>query len=155
MRRLINQFKEPIYKDDLKRVLLYCGLSSVLFGALAGALQFLAFTTIGIGFSIVIYMIAFMIGKELRDKVFTYHILYSVLGVAFFFIGCYFYSVSLEMFIYKDFLGSLSFSSFINNVFSFFNYKNYLNGNAFNCVLDLIIMIFCVMTVWKMSRFRK
>ena len=155
MRRLINQLKEPIYKDDLKRVLLYCSLSSILFGVLAGALQYFAFWITGVGFTIFIYMIAYMVGKELRDRVFTYHILYSILGVVFFFVGCYFYSVSLEMFLYRNIISAFSFTSFITNVFSFLNFKTYLSGNIFNCILDLIIMIFCVMTVWKMSRYRK
>ena len=155
MRRLINQFKEPIYKDDLKRVLLYCAISSALFGVLAGALQFFAIMTAGLGFSIVIYMIAYMIGKELRDRVFTYHILYSVLGVIFFFVGCYFYSVSLEAFFSRDLLNAFSFEAYICNVLGFLNFKSYSGLGIINNILDIIIMCFCVATIWKMSTYRK
>ena len=95
LRRIINQFKETIYKDDLKNVLIYCFISAVLFGTLAGALQYFANLTLGLGFGILIYFIAYMIGKELRDRVFTYHILYSVLGVVFFFIGYIIYNINI------------------------------------------------------------
>ena len=127
MRKIINQFKEPIYKDDLKRVLLYCTISALLFGTLAGALQYLAMTALQITTSIVIYLIAYMIGKELRDRVFTYHILYSVLGVLFFFLGYFTYCISYLLFIYKDISFALtylfSYGGLINFVFGFLNFS--------------------------------
>lgn len=159
MRRLINQFKEPIYKDDLKRVLLYCSISAVLFGVLAGALQYFANITMGLGFSIVIYLIAYMIGRELRDRVFTYHILYSVLGVLFFILGYIIYNASFYAFIVKDVLFGIkmvfSFEGLIFNVFRFLNPLTYIGDAILNNILDLIIIIFCVMTVWRMSTYRK
>ena len=155
MRKLLNQFKEPIYKDDLKRVLLYCGISALLFGALAGALQYLAIITLGITTYIVIYLIAYMIGKELRDRVFTYHILYSILGILFFFVGYLIYYVSYASFIYKDILFAISYvfspSGLLYLVFGFLDFKTDIIGS----ILDIIILIFCVMTIWRMSIYRK
>ena len=58
LRRIINQFKQPIYKDDLNNVLLYCFVNAVMFGVLAGALQYFANLTLGLGFSILVYFIA-------------------------------------------------------------------------------------------------
>ena len=117
LRRIINQFKEPIYKDDLNNVLLYCFINSVLFGALAGALQYFANITLGLGFGILVYFIAYMIGRELRDRVFTYHILYSILGVAFFFIGYIFYNISYLTFVTRDLMISLEFVFSSNGFF--------------------------------------
>ena len=155
MRKLLNQFKEPIYKDDLKRVLTYCGISAVLFGALAGALQYLAIITLNITTAIVIYLIAYMIGKELRDRVFTYHILYSVLGVLFFFLGYLIYYVSFASFIYKDILFALTYvfspSGLLNLDFGFVDFKTDIIGS----ILDILILIFCIMTIWRMSTYRK
>ena len=159
MRKLINQFKEPIYKDDLKRVLIYGSISAVLFGVLAGALQYFAVISLGTMFSIAIYLIAYMVGKELRDRVFTYHILYSVLGVLFFFVGCLFYNASFTAFISGDILlgivSGLSFDGLISFVFSFLNFKTYVGTGIVNNILDILIMFFCVMTVWRMSTYRK
>ena len=155
MRKLLNQFKETVYKDDLKRVLTYCSISAILFGVLAGALQYLAIITLNITTSIVIYIIAYMIGKELRDRVMTYHILYSILGVVFFFLGYIFYNVSYAAFIYKDIPFVLSYffspNGFLNLAFGFIDFKY----DPFGSILDIIIMIFCIMTVWRMSAYRK
>ena len=155
MRKLLNQFKETVYKEDLKRVLTYCSISAILFGVLAGALQYLAIITFNITTSIVIYLIAYMIGKELRDRVMTYHILYSILGVVFFFLGYIFYNVSYAAFIYKDIPFVLSYilspNGFLNLAFGFVDFKY----DVFGSILDIIIMIFCIMTVWRMSTYRK
>ncbi len=159
MRRIINQFKQPIYKDDLKNVLLYCFINALLFGVLAGALQYFANITIGIGFSILVYLIAYMIGRELRDRVFTYHILYSVLGVVFFFIGYIIYNISYLTFALRDLEFSLrlmfSSNAFIGIVFPFLDIRTYYGANIFNNIIDIIIIIFSVMTLWNMSCYRK
>ena len=64
MRKLINQFKEKIYKDDLKNCILYGLLNMLLFSILAGAVQFYANTYIGIGFGLLVYLIAYMIEQD-------------------------------------------------------------------------------------------
>ena len=96
-----------------------------------------------------------MIGKELRDRVFTYHILYSVLGVLFFFLGYFTYCISYLLFIYKDISFALtylfSYGGLINFVFGFLNFSE----NILNNILDIIIIIFCIMTIWRMSTYRK
>ena len=159
MRRLINQFKQPLYKDDLKRVLVYCFFNAVLFGALAGALQFIANITHGLGFSLLIYFIAYMIGRELRDRVFTYHILYSVLGVVFFIIGYLFYNISYMTFVIRDVFISLKLifspTGFIGFVFPFLDIRTYSGTNILNNILDIFIFIFSIMTIWRMSCYRK
>jgi hypothetical protein len=159
LRRIINQFKEPIYKDDLKRVLMYCSLNAVLFGILAGALQFFANITIGIGFSLLVYFIAYMIGRELRDRVFTYHILYSVLGIVFFLVGYVFYNISYLTFITRDFFFSVkiifSIDGFMGLVFPFLDIRTYFGQNILNNILDIFVFVFSVMTIWRMSTYRK
>ena len=130
MRRIINQFKEPIYKDDLKRAILYGFLSTLLFGTLAGALQYFANITLGLEFGILIYMIAYMIGREFRDRIYTYHILYSVLGVVFFILGYFIYHFTIVLFSFKSLSVALQF--FFSNfglsitVFKIFNLNFYL-----------------------------
>lgn len=159
MRKIINLLKEPIYKDDLHRVLLYGILNAVLFGVFAGALQFFANIYLGLGFSIVIYMIAYMIGKELRDRVFTYHILYSILGIVFFLIGYLFYNISYASFVLRDIVVAIQFVFSLDGLFGFafrfLNIYSYVGINIFNNIMDIIILIFCFMTVWRMSTYRK
>ena len=160
LKRIINQFKEPIYKDDLKRVLLYCFLNTLLFSILAGAIQYFANITLGfLEFSILIYMIAYMIGKELKDKVFTYHILYSVLGVVFFIVGYFIYHFTIILFSFKNLSVTLQF--FFSNiglsitVFKIFNLNLYLGIGIFYNIIDILVIVFSILTVWRMSTYRK
>ena len=158
LRKIINQFKQPLYKDDLKNVLLYCLINAILFGVLAGALQYFANITIGIGFSILVYFIAYMIGRELRDRVFTYHILYSVLGIAFFFIGYVFYNISYLTFVTRNLSFSLELifsNGFITYLFPFLNLKTYVGINIMNNLIDIFIIVFSGITIWRMSTYRK
>ena len=159
MRRLINLFKEPIYKDDLKRALLYGSINMLLFGVLAGALQFFANAYIGIGFSLLVYLIAYMIGKEIRDRIFTYHITYSILAVVFFLAGYILYNISYYVFISRDLSLAvhyvLSWSGMKYLVFGFLNFKTYVGVDILYNILDLIIMIFCILTAWRMPMYKK
>ena len=159
MRRIINLFKEPIYKDDLKRVLTYGTISMILFGALAGALQFFANAYIGLGFGLLIYLIAYMIGKEIRDRIFTYHILYSLLGVVFFFTGYVIYNITYYFFIVRDLGFAISYVLSLGGIkyllFGFLNFKTYVGMDILYNIFDILIMVFCVLTVWRMPIARK
>lgn len=159
MRRLINLFKEPIYKDDLKRVLIYGSIAMLLFGILAGALQFFANMYLGIGFGLLIYLIAYMVGKEIKERIFTYHILYSVLAVVFFLIGYIIYNISYYVFVIRDLSFAihyvLSWGGMKYLVFGFLNFQTYVGADVIYNILDLLIMIMCILTVWRMPMYKK
>lgn len=159
MRRLINLFKEPIYKDDLKRVLIYGSIAMLLFGILAGALQFFANMYLGIGFGLLIYLIAYMVGKEIKERIFTYHILYSVLAVVFFLIGYIIYNISYYVFVIRDLSFAihyvLSWGGMKYLVFGFLNFQTYVGADIIYNILDLLIMIMCILTVWRMPMYKK
>lgn len=159
MNRLLNLFKQPIYQDDLKRVLMYGSLNMLAFGVLAGALQFFANSYLGIGFSLLIYLIAFMIGKEIRERTFNYHILYSVLSVVFFIVGYVIYKISYYSFLTHDPILSLQFifssHGFKAAVLPFLNLSSYTGIYAFNNVLDILILVFCIVTAWNFPKYSK
>jgi hypothetical protein len=160
MRRLVNQFKEKIYKDDLKNCILYGLLNMLLFSILAGAVQFFANAYLGIGFGLLVYLIAYMIGKEVRDRIYSYHILYSILSVVFFVIGYFIYNISYYAFLTHNVLLALqtifSANGMINIVFSFLNYRTYLIPMAalYN-VLDILIIVFSIITAYRLPQSRK
>jgi hypothetical protein len=87
LRRIINQFKEPIYKDDLKRVLINAFLSSLLIGILSGALNNLLYTTSGFSLIIITCLIGYFVAVRIKSNYFTYHILYPTLSVIFTLLG--------------------------------------------------------------------
>ena len=160
MRRLVNQFKEKIYKDDLKNCILYGLLNMLLFSILAGAVQFFANAYLGIGFGLLVYLIAYMIGKEVRDRIYSYHILYSILSVVFFVIGYFIYNISYYAFLTHNVLLALqtifSANGMINIVFSFLNYRTYLIPlSALYNVLDILIIVFSIITAYRLPQSRK
>lgn len=159
MRKLLNLFKQPIYKDDLKNVLLYGSLNMLFFSALAGALQYFAYISLGLGFSLLIYLISYMIGKEIKERTYSYHILYSVLSVIFFIVGYIIYNVSFYSFLTHDPIVSLQYifasGNFIDLVFPFLNFTSYSGAYVINYILDIIILIFCIMTSWKLPKLGK
>ena len=159
MRKLLNQFKEKLYIDDLKKVLLYGSLNMLIFSVLAGALQFVAYNFLGLGFGLLIYLFAYMIGKEIKERINNYHIWYSTIGVLFFFVGLILYNVTLWSFTTHNIsLGfNLIFSSYGLRyvVFEFLNYHTYQGINILYNILDIILISFCIISVWRMPESKK
>lgn len=92
-------FKEPIYKDDLLKVIKYGLINMLLFSIFAGAIQFFFNVYLGIGFGVLIYLIAYMMGKNVKDNIFGYHILYPIILTFMFLIGLIIYSITLYSFV--------------------------------------------------------
>ena len=83
-----NNWKEPIYKDDLKNVILNGIVFSILGGVLAGTLDFLmVLLNLSISFGLII--LTYMVGVRIRKSYYTYHILYPVLGILFLTLGLF------------------------------------------------------------------
>ncbi len=159
MRRIINQFKEPIYKDDLLNAVVYGLLHMVLFSILGGAIQFFVGVNLGVTFSIVIYMVAYMIGKGIVDKIYTYHIVYSLLSVVLFVFGYLIYKASFYAFVTRDILLSIkfifSFEGVINLLFSFLNFNLSDGIGIIYNIIDILIIAYCFITAWKLPQRRK
>lgn len=152
IRSLKNQLKEPIYKDDLKRVLLNGLLFTVLFSLLAGALQFFTETYLHLSMAIFIFLIAFMVGKKISESYFTFHIIYPCFAVLCFLIGYALYNFTKIFFIFRDFkiAADLFFSSVgLNYMFGFFNIATYTGINALYNIIDILIFVGSIITVWQ------
>ena len=158
MRRIINLFKEPIYKDDLLNAVVYGLLHMVLFSILGGAIQFFVGVNLGVTFSIVIYMVAYMIGKGIADKISTYHILYSLLSVIFFVFGYLIYKASFYAFVTRDIMLSIkfifSFEGVMTILLSFLNINSYSGIGIIYNIIDIIFIVFCFITAWRLPQRR-
>lgn len=159
MRRIINMFKEPIYKDDLLKVLKYGFINMLLFSIFAGAIQFFLNAYLGIGFGILIYLIAYMMGKNVKDNIFGYHILYPIILTFMFLIGLVIYSVTLYSFIVHNisfgFKYVLSWGGLSYIVFPYLNFKTYVGIDIFYNIIDILILIFSISTIWRFLEMRK
>lgn len=146
MKRFINRFKETIYKDDLRRVLLNGFIQMLLFSILAGALQYFLGEFLSVSFGILVYLFAFMIGMKVRDSFFSYHILFPIISIIYFLIGYFIYYLALYTFLFHDIVLALSYLfnwdgiSYI--IFGFLNFKTYNDGRViFNNIMDILIFV--------------
>jgi hypothetical protein len=159
MRRLINLFKEPIYKDDFLKVLKFGFINMFLFSIFAGAIQFFLNAYIGIGFGLLIYLVAYMMGKSVRDNIFNYHILYPIILTIMFIFGIIIYSATY----YSFFVHNVSFGiSYVFSwgglsyiVFPYLNYKTYIGIDILYNIIDILILLFSIGTIWRFLETRK
>ena len=85
-----NNWKEPIYKDDLIYVLLNGFISAILCGILAGVIDYL-FIYLQVPFRIDFgyIIIVFIVSYRIRNAFNTNHILYALLAIIFLFLSFY------------------------------------------------------------------
>lgn len=142
MRKIINKFKQPIYKDDATKVIINAIISSLLIGILSGAINLIFSDWIGYTFMIFYLMVGYFIGIRIRRSYFTYHIVYSILAVIFTFLGLLignvasfliswesFYAINIGI---KDFFMQL-------NIFSKYFYSSI--WNIINFILYIITLV--------------
>lgn len=157
MRKLKNKFKEKIYIDDLKRVLAYGFLNMLLFSVLAGALQFFAYSYLHLGFGILVYLFAFMIGKKISESFFNYHPLYPLLAVLFFIIGYFIYNITLYVFMCHNFVQGVryifEYAGIMNTILAFLNPLTYTSAlGIFNNIMDILIILFGLATAYELPK---
>lgn len=159
MRRIINMFKEPIYKDDLLKVLKYGFLNMLVFSIFAGAIQFFLNVYVGISFGLLIYLIAYMMGKTVKDNIFSYHILYPIILTVMFLIGIIIYSITLYSFVVHNVSFGiryvLSWPGLCYIVFPYLNIKTYIGIDILYNIIDLLIVAFSIGTIWRFLEMRK
>ncbi len=145
-----NNWKEPIYKDDLKNVILNGIVFSILGGVLAGTLDFLmVLLNLSISFGLII--LTYMVGVRIRKSYYTYHILYPVLGILFLTLGL-FCSYFTNYFLLLKSVDT--FKLLLNPIF----YLNFILGpireiiasfnNGFNVLYFLIGILNLAITIW-------
>ena len=152
-RNFFNNLKEPIYKDDLKRVLLNGILYAVLFGVLAGALQFFSEVYIGLTMGVFVFAIGYMIAKKINESFFTFHVWYPIISVLLFLLAFVIYNFTKLFFLLRNLHLAIQifFSlSGLNYMFGFLNIFNYQNVDILYNIIDLIIFISSVGCAWQM-----
>lgn len=122
-----NNWKEAIYKDDLKSVILNGIIFSILGGILAGALDYLTnMLNVPISFGLII--IVLMVSSRIKKSFYTYHILYPVLGIVFLTLGLFVSYFTNYLIIFK---GISAFTLFSNPSF----YLNFLLDPIYGIII--------------------
>lgn len=146
---LVNKFKEPIDKNDLLYVVINGLLSAIIIGSLMGGIEgFLNLIRFPISFCM--FLMGLFIGRRINKAYYSYHILYSVLGVLFCIIGYVFYTFVFNVFVLQNF--SLVINTFFSSdIFRIMFYQiNPLNG--INAVINLLIFILMLLVCAKATK---
>lgn len=97
----INNWKEPIYKNDLINVIVNGLIAAILGGILAGLLDYL-FDMINLRISFGLIIITYVIGSRMRKGYYSYHILYPVLSILFMILSLFVCDVTYMCMIYSS-----------------------------------------------------
>ena len=85
-----NNWKEPIYKNDVIGVLVNGLIAAILGGILGGSIDYLLNVVWGFPLSFSVLIVMFFIIWRVRKGFYSYHILYPVLSLVFLIIGIFF-----------------------------------------------------------------
>lgn len=97
----INNWKEPIYKNDLINVIVNGLIAAILGGILAGLLDYL-FDMINLRISFGLIIITYVIGSRMRKGYYSYHILYPLLSILFMILSLFVCDVTYMCMIYSS-----------------------------------------------------
>ncbi len=150
-RNLINEFKEPILKQELKRFilegLLLVFVLAFILGAMEFLVQFTRFQVLGL-FSFLIYLV--ILRKRLHEKFSYYHILYSLLAVVFLILGEYVMGVSGQLMVRLYYKIPIT-AQILNPLFIFsylFDWNKDFFGITMN-MLNIVIYIIIIHFLWQ------
>lgn len=160
MRKIINKFKEPIYKDDLFYVILYGFIMMFLVSFIIAAFNVITESLLGVGLRFFTVFIGITIGHRVNKSYYNNHILYVVIAVFFTIIGLILTEVFYFILIIDPKLMiSLNVFYYIKEFFKFeffvlINSFNMLNRNFYN-VYNLINVLIVIITIYYAIHYSK
>lgn len=95
-----NNWKEPLYTNDVIGVTIKGLAACILGGVLAGALDYL-FSILNIMISFGLIILAYLVGYRVRKGYYSFHILYPVLAVLFMTLGLFFSMLMRELLVFN------------------------------------------------------
>lgn len=155
MRKIISQFKQEIYKEDLKKVLSSGIVAMLLYSVLAALVNVVLIFVFKIQTSMFIYLIGYFISNAVRNSYYKGHILYPTLSVLFLIVGLFIYNI-VAVFAYNQqfsityFL--LSVESGALKTLNTFNPLYYLNDFSVWEVFSLLIVLYTIFYTFRNSK---
>ena len=92
---LINQFKQPVHREDIMPVIRQGIFMSIIAGVLMGAIQLFVYVVFDTVFSfLLVLIIAYLISRRIKQAYDEYHIWYSVIALISFVFGYYLMNIT-------------------------------------------------------------
>lgn len=154
IRKLKNEFKNPIYKEDMIPVLTRGLITTLLYSILLAIINMLIVKFLGMSFTIIIYFLGYFISREVSSNYYSRHIIYPIISIIYLFLGMIIYhsvtilllSPSLELILPALKIG------FLQTVMPF-NIMTYINtNNILSELLYLIIIVWTIITTYRNTK---
>lgn len=157
MKHFLYELKQPLIKSDLKRFLVEGILSSIIFGAFIGALDFYLTVYFQSILSIFTFLIFYyFLSNRLFRSFHQYHIIYSILSVVFLLIGVYMMGFTSQIFYLEVITGNISlYHKFLNPLIYFdfvWKWSFDISVIFFNLLYILIYVWICRTIYMQMKR---
>lgn len=85
-----NNWREPIYENDVKTVIIFGFTAAILGGILTGLIDATLYNVLGLGISFFLLFNSLIIGYSVKKGYERYHILYPVLALGFMIVSIFF-----------------------------------------------------------------
>lgn len=153
IRKLKNEFKQDIYKEDLLPVLKNGLISAILYSCLFAMVNFALSLLLNLTTSYFIFLIGYFIARQIKSSHFKGHIVYQIISIIYLFLGMIIYNATTAFLLTFDpslilYFLKYGFLSTIN-IFNIFAFNN---GFFLNHILTLLIIIYTIYYTFKNSR---
>lgn len=155
IRKLKNEFKEEIYKEDLIKVITTGLLHTVIFAILGGFINIGLVILFNFQTSLIVYLLGVMIARAIKESYINRHILYPLLAVVFLILGIFVFNI-VSVFAYNR---TFELSIFIECIkigsvqtLNIFNPFYYISNFNINELLYLVIVLFTIFNTYRNSK---
>lgn len=153
-RKIKNEFKVQIYKEDLKPVLIRGFLTTLMYACLLSVVNILLIEMFNLSTSLLIVLLGFFISKEVASNYYSRHIIYPYISVIFLFIGMILYHSMTVILAYKSI--SVIFVAFklgfLQTISPFNIFLYFETSNLFNALLYLFIILYAIYFTYRNSK---
>lgn len=158
LRKLKNDFKKEIYKEDITKVIKQGLITTILFSILSGGISFIVSTLFGLDSFIFIFILGLVIAKNVRESYYSGHILYPVLSIVFLIFGIIIYettkevtsNIVLNLFEMKNILNYFKYG--FTEMIDLFNVVAYIKNFSIYSLLKILITLYTIYTTFQNSK---
>lgn len=155
LRKIKNEFKEEIYKEDLISVITTSLISMILFSILLALINSVMILLFSMQSTLLLFVFGYLLAKRVRESYVNYHIIYPLISVGCFIIGLFIFN-SVSVFAYNQTLEWLFFTQSLKigliNTLNTFNPFYYISNFDINNLLYLLIILYTIFVTFRNSK---
>lgn len=156
-----NNWRQPIYKNDVKTVIIFGLTAAILGGILTGLIDATLANLLGLGISFSLLLNSLIIGFSIKKGYEEYHILYPVLALGFFVLALIISQLSFYVGIYGiENIGSVlsNPNTYLNILLLPIKYLFVMINQGFNVgyllylILNILFYILAFIAVYRIAK---